>query len=60
MRLVETVPGESGEVCVFSPCRDGKTVTGDQFRMARPVMKQGVGPALIDVLREFLEEDRLQ
>jgi hypothetical protein len=34
LRLVETVPGERGEVCTF------ETVVGDRFSVARPVMSR--------------------
>jgi hypothetical protein len=56
MRLVEKVPGENGEICVFASCRDGGTVTRVKFSVTRPVLSRDPEAALIDVLREILEE----
>jgi hypothetical protein len=58
MHLVEKVPGEpvladgpgNGTVCVFA------TTTGDHFSVVEPKMSKESKAALIDVLREILEE----
>ncbi len=50
-RLVETVPGESGEVCTF------KTVTGDTFSLARPPMSEEQEAGVIATLRDILEDE---
>jgi hypothetical protein len=52
MRLVQKVPGENGTVCVFA------TTTGDHFGVARPAMSREQEAALIDVLREILEDEQ--
>jgi len=57
MRLVEKVPGEHGKVCVFAPCRDGKTVARVKFRVTRPALSRDQEAALIDVIREILKEE---
>jgi hypothetical protein len=53
MRLVETVPGENGGICVF------ETIVGDKFSVTRPAMSVEQEAALIDVLREVLKEEGL-
>jgi hypothetical protein len=61
MRLVEKVPGEpvladgpgNGTVCVF------ETTSGDHFSMVEPKMSKESKAALIDVLREILEEEKI-
>jgi hypothetical protein len=57
MRLVEKVPGEHGKVCVFASCRDGKTTTGERFSLVKPALSRDQEAALIDMLREILEEE---
>jgi hypothetical protein len=52
MRLVEKVPGENKVVCVFA------TTVGDHFGVTRPAMSREQEAALIDVLREILEEEQ--
>jgi hypothetical protein len=49
--LVEMVPGENGTVCVFA------TTSGDHFSVVEPQMSKESKAALIDVLREILEEE---
>jgi len=51
MRLVEKVPGEHGEVCVF------ETVTWHKFSMVKPALNRDQEAALIDVLREILKDE---
>lgn len=51
MHMTETVPGCNGEVCVF------KTTLGERFSIAKPAMNKAQEAALIDVLREILEEE---
>jgi len=53
MRLVEKVPGENGEICVF------ETVAWDRFSVTKPVLSRDQEAALIDVLREILKEEGL-
>ena len=50
-RLVEKVPGEHGEVCVF------ETVTWHKFSMVKPALNRDQEAALIDVLREILKDE---
>jgi hypothetical protein len=50
MRLVEKVPGEHGRVCVF------ETTVGERFSMVKPAIGKEQELALIDVLREILED----
>ena len=50
MRLVDKVPSEYGSVCVFAPCRDGKTTVGDRFNVVEPKISREQKAALIDVL----------
>jgi hypothetical protein len=57
MRLVEKVPGENGEIFVFAPCRDGKTVTRAKFSVTKPALSRDQEAALIDVLREILKDE---
>jgi hypothetical protein len=52
MRLVEKVPGENGVVCVFA------TTRGDHFRVVQPKISKETKAALIDVLREILEDEQ--
>jgi hypothetical protein len=54
MRLVEKVPGENGVVCVFA------TTVGDHFSVTRPAMSREQEAALIDALREILEDEDRQ
>ena len=49
MRLVEKVPGENEEICVFAPCRDGKTVARVKYSVTRPALSRDQEAALIDV-----------
>lgn len=51
MRLVKTVPGMNGEMCVF------ETVTRDKFSVTRPDLSRDQQAALIDVLREILKDE---
>ena len=51
MRLVEKVPGENKEICVF------ETVARVKFSVTRPALSRDQEAALIDVLREILEEE---
>jgi hypothetical protein len=59
MHLVEKVPGElvladgpgNGTVCVFA------TTSGDHFNVVEPKMRKESKAALIDVLREILEDE---
>jgi hypothetical protein len=59
MHLVEKVPGEpvladgpgNGMVCVFA------TTSGDHFSVVEPKMSKESKAALIDVLREILEDE---
>ena len=53
MRLVEKVPGENGEICVF------ETVARVKFSVTRPALSRDQEAALIDVLREILKEEGL-
>jgi len=53
MRLVEKVPGENGEICVF------ETVAWERFSVTRPALSRDQEAALIDVLREILKEEGL-
>ena len=66
MRLVEKVSGERGEICVFAPCRDGKTGARVKFSVStcacatgagKPVLSKDQEAALIDVLREILKDE---
>ena len=57
MRLVEKVPGERGEICVFAPCRDGKTAARVKYSVTRPALSRDQEAALIDVLREILKDE---
>ena len=51
MRLVETLPGESGAVCVF------ETIAGDRFSVTRlPISKEDEA-ALVEQLRGIFEEE---
>ncbi len=50
-RLVETRPGDSSPVCVF------ETVAGDTFSIARPRITKEQEAALIDTIRDILEEE---
>jgi hypothetical protein len=50
MRLVEKVPGENGEICLF------ETVARVKFSVTTPALSRDQEAALIDVLREILEE----
>ena len=53
MRLVEKVPGENGEICVF------ETVARVKFSVTKPALSRDQEAALIDVLREILKEEGL-
>ena len=50
-RLVETRPGDAPPICVF------KTVAGDTFSIAKPRMTKEQEAALIDTIRDILEEE---
>jgi hypothetical protein len=51
MRLVEKVPGENGEICLF------ETVARVKFSVTRPDLSRDQEAALIDVLREILKDE---
>ena len=51
MRLVEKVPGENGEICVF------ETVARVKYSVTRPALSRDQEAALIDVLREILKDE---
>jgi len=51
MRLVEKVPGEDGESCVF------ETVARVKFSVTKPALSRDQEAALIDVLREVLKDE---
>ena len=51
MHLVEKVPGELGTVCVF------ETTAYDRFSVTRPAISKEQEMALIDMLREILEDE---
>jgi hypothetical protein len=51
MRLVETVPGESGATCIF------ETIAGDIFSVTKPPMDQETEAGWVEQLRAILEED---
>jgi hypothetical protein len=64
-RLIETLPGEAGQVCVF-PRRGpmGETVAGEQFpigplrgSLARPALSQEAEAEVREIVREILEEE---
>jgi hypothetical protein len=57
-RLVETTPGEAGQVCVF-PRRGpmGETVAGEQFGLARPALSQEAEAEVREIVREILGEE---
>ena len=57
LRLVEKFSVEGGRICVFAPCRDGETMVGKRFSVVEPKMSREQKAALIDVLREILEEE---
>jgi hypothetical protein len=52
-RLVETVPGENGPVCVF------ETVASERFSLAKPPMTEEQEAKVKEMLREILEEESL-
>jgi len=49
-RLVETVPGENGPVCLF------ESSAGERFSLSRPAMTEEQEAAR-EMLREILEEE---
>lgn len=51
MRLVKTLPGESGGVCVF------ETVAGDVFSLNKPPISKEDEAALIEQLRDILDDE---
>lgn len=51
MRLVEIVPGEAGPLLTF------ETVAGDRFSIVKPPITQEVEAALIEQLRDILDEE---
>ena len=57
LRLVKKVSGKRGRICVFASCRDGERTVGKCFRVVEPKMSREQKAALIDVLREILEEE---
>ncbi len=50
-RLVETRPGDASPVCVF------ETLAGDTFSIAKPRVTKEQQAALIDTIRDILEEE---
>jgi hypothetical protein len=50
-RLVETRPGEAGKICVF------ESSVGERFSVVVPKMNKESKAALIDTLREMLEDE---
>jgi len=53
MRLMEKVPGERGTVCVF------ETTVHDRVSVTRLAISKEQELALIDVLREILEDEEV-
>jgi hypothetical protein len=53
MRLIKTQAGEMGQVCIF------ETSAGEQFAVPRPVLGEEQEAAVIQSLREILEDDGL-
>lgn len=51
MRLVETVPGESGATCIF------ETLTGDSFSVTKPSISKETEAALVEQLRAILDDE---
>ena len=51
MRLVETVPGENGVVCVF------ESSAGEKFSLTRPAMSEEQEAVVVERLREILTEE---
>jgi hypothetical protein len=50
-RLIETLPGEAGQVCVF------ETIAGEQFSLARPALSPEAEAEVRQIVREILEEE---
>ena len=50
-RLVETVPGENGAVCVF------ESSAGEQFSLPKPAMTDKMEAGVKEMLREILDEE---
>lgn len=53
MRLVETLPSESGSICVF------ETVAGDRFSVVKPPISKEDEADLVEQLRDILDEEGL-
>jgi hypothetical protein len=51
MRLVETIPGESGPYCIF------ETIAGDRFSVAKPPMDKETEAGWVEQLKAILEDD---
>ena len=51
MRLVETIPGESGPYCVFV------TIAGDSFSVTKPPISKETEAALVEQLRAILDDE---
>jgi hypothetical protein len=51
MRLVETIPGESGPYCVF------ETIAGDTFSVTKPPISKETEAALVERLRVILDDE---
>ncbi len=51
MRLVETLPSESGSICVF------ETVAGDRFSVVKPPISSEDEADLVEQLRDILDEE---
>jgi hypothetical protein len=49
MRLVETIPGESGPYCVF------ETIAGDNFSVTNPPIDKETEAVLVEQLRAILD-----
>ena len=50
-RLVETVPGENGAVCVF------EASAGERFSVEKPPMTEEMEATVKEMLREILNEE---
>ena len=53
MKLVRTAPGDEGAVCTF------ETVAGDVFSLAKPPLSLEQEAALIEQLRDILNDEGL-
>ena len=51
MRLIDTVPGESGPICTFA------TAAGEGFSVTKPQLSEAEEAVLIERLRSILDEE---